>query len=162
MEQIGRYKIVGLIGRGGLGSVYLAEDAAIGRQVAVKVIPLRGADNEYQIKRIEREVSILGQLDHPNVIKIYDFGRTGDDAYIVMEYVDGGDLSQLMVTGGARVTGEVATTILEQIAAGLDYAHSRGVIHRDVKPSNILLNKNDRVFLTDFGVARIQKSDQTT
>jgi serine/threonine protein kinase len=161
MEQLGRYKIIRQIGEGGLGSVYLGEDPAIGRQVAIKVIPLgAGGDVDYQVKRISREVAILGQLDHPNIIKIFDVGQQHNDAYIVMEYVEGGDLGQLIEA--RHITPNLAATILEDSAKALDYAHGRGVVHRDIKPSNILVSKEQRVFLTDFGIARIQKSDRTT
>ena len=161
MEQLGRYKILRLLGKGGLGAVYLAEDPAIGRRVAIKVIPLGiGGDVDYQVKRIEREVAILGQLNHPNIVKVFDVGQQHNDAYIVMEYVEGADLGELM--DGGRVTPKLAAAILEESAIALDYAHSRGVVHRDVKPSNILVSKEQSVFLTDFGIARIQKSDRTT
>ena len=161
MEQLGRYKIVRQIGKGGLGSVYLGEDPAIGRRVAIKVIPLGASgDIDYQVKRIGREVAILGQLDHPNIIKLFDVGQQNNDAYIVMEYVEGSDLAQLIEA--VHVTPSLAATILEESARALDYAHGRGVVHRDIKPSNILISKEQRVFLTDFGIARIQKSDKTT
>lgn len=160
MQQLGRYKLIELIGKGGLGSVYLGEDPAIGRRVAIKVIPLGVSDADYQVKRIGREVAILGQLDHPNIVKVFDVGQESNDAYIVMEYVEGADFGQLMETGG--VTPKLAATVLEDGAKALDYAHSRGVVHRDVKPSNILVSKDHRVLLTDFGIARIQKSERTT
>ena len=150
-ETIGRYEVVKKLGAGGLGSVYLAEDPAIGRKLALKVIPLTAGVTDLAA-RILREVRVLGKLTHPNIVTLYDVGQIEDYVYIAMEFVDGEDLSARM-TSRAMSPNEVRR-VLSFVAAALDYAHEFGVVHRDIKPSNIMIAREGAVKVVDFGIAR--------
>ena len=154
----GRYEIERRIGRGGMGVVYLASQSALNRQVVVKVLARNIGDEEEAIQRFEREALGLSQLQHPNIVTIYDFGRDGDLAYIVMEYVEGETLSKLQRREGAIGFEEFAG-IATQILDALSEAHRRGIIHRDIKPSNIMLcerhGHTNFVKVLDFGLAKL-------
>jgi len=159
---LGRYEVKDTLGRGGLGTVYLARDPAVNRDVAIKVIDLATVDDRsYIVKRLQREVYSAGNLSHPGIVSIYDVGQEGDSAYIVMEYLKGKSLEQLL-SESPGLTAEQLRDVLRQTALALDYVHSRGIIHRDVKPSNILLRTDGVVKIMDFGIARITQSEATT
>ena len=162
--QIGRYLLLEQIGRGATGIVYKAQDPCIGRTVAIKVFNLSQGLEPHQVRlvreRFFREAQAAGSLDHPNIVRIFDAGEElGGQLYIVMEYISGPNLEKVIEErslGLARIA-----TLLEQIASGLDAAHARGIIHRDVKPANILMTAGGTPKVTDFGIARIENSHLT-
>src|SRR5688572_20861687 len=163
MEQIGRYKILDEIGRGAMGVVYRAQDPAIGRVVAIKTIRINDlADPSEQSKlrdRLLREAQSAGILSHPGIVTIYDVAEEEGIAYIAMEYVDGPTLDQMAVNDPPD--GRLILDILGQTAAALDYAHKRGIVHRDMKPANIMIHERSIAKIADFGVARIQSHQMT-
>jgi len=164
-EQLGRYKITRQLGAGGMGVVYLAEDTVLGRPVALKTLRiLEGIDPNARQSFAERflqEARIVAQMDHPGIVPVYDFGYEGELAYFVLEYVSGTTLSERLEKG-PRLDRVTASRILNEAAAALDYAHSRGVIHRDVKPANILLRDDGRVKVADFGIAKLSGAKTMT
>ncbi len=150
----GRYGIVGLLGSGGMAKVYLAHDEVLGREVALKVLRDQYAENDEFVERFRREAQAAASLSHPNIVAIYDRGCSREGSYyIVMEYVPGGTLKDLIVRNGP-LEPDLAARIAAQIAGALGAAHDRGVIHRDVKPQNVLLTASGDVKVTDFGIAR--------
>src|SRR6266849_144275 len=165
MEQIGRYQIIGELGRGAMGVVFRALDPSIGRDVAIKIIRLGEVPNAEQRgkqrERLFREARSAGILSHPGIVTIYDMAEEGDVAYIAMEFVAGSTLEQILSSKEplepARLFG-----ILRQTAAALDYAHHRGIIHRDIKPANIIVNEAGVAKIADFGIAKISAADQLT
>ena len=160
--QIGRYRIIGELGRGAMGIVYRAEDPLLDRPVAIKTI-IMSADPqvraEYE-KRFYQEAKAAGGLNHPNLITIHDIGREGDLAYMAMELLEGVELREMMRQG--RIELRVALDLLAQVAEGLAYAHERGVVHRDIKPANIMVVANGPVKITDFGIARMRGTGDLT
>jgi tetratricopeptide (TPR) repeat protein/predicted Ser/Thr protein kinase len=152
-----RYRLLRKIGSGGMGEVHLAEDVDLGRYVAIKVLR-RTLATDLFLAKFKEEARIVAQLQHPNIVAIYDLGQKGQWSYIVMEYVDGYDLATLVNKSGGferrRLIKIVAAT-----AEAMSYAHSKGVIHRDLKPANILVGSNDVVKVTDFGIAKVLQPD---
>jgi serine/threonine-protein kinase len=160
--QIGRYRILGELGRGAMGVVYRAEDPALDRVVALKTILLSDdLDNrkEYE-KRFALEARAAGKLNHPNIVTTFDFGEEGDLAFLAMELLEGTDL-RTRLKDGALPTDE-AVEIALQVADGLAYAHERGVVHRDIKPGNIMLLERGGAKIMDFGIARMRSDDFKT
>jgi serine/threonine-protein kinase len=141
------------IGAGAMGVVYLARHTQSGQPVAVKILPLSDFDNERVIARFERELKILAQLKHPNIVRCYGGGRAGSQRFIAMELVTGGTLSNV-IHRRSRLNWEQTIDYGLQICSALDHAHSHGIIHRDLKPSNLLLTEDDKIKLSDFGLAR--------
>jgi serine/threonine protein kinase len=161
-QKLGKYQIESLIGRGGMASVYLARQGSLARAVAVKVLPPNLLHDETFIKRFEREADASSRMQHPRIVPVHDFGEENGIPYIVMAFIDGGSLAQKIKDKGPLPLEETAR-LLEQIAEGLDYAHQHGIIHRDFKPSNILLDKNNNAYLSDFGIAKVsQETAQLT
>ena len=164
--RLGRYEILDEIGKGAMGVVYLAKDPLIGRLVALKTFrigySLKDLEMEQFRARFMREAQSAGILSHPNIVTIHDVVEESDEgiAFIAMEYVRGTNLKVLLQREGGLDLAYVAG-ILEQIADGLDYAHSKGVVHRDVKPANIIITADNRAKITDFGIARIDTSNLT-
>lgn len=148
----GRYKIVEMIGGGGMANVYLAEDMILEREVAVKILRLDFANDDELIKRFNREAQAATSLDHPNIVNIYDVGEENDIYYIVMEYVKGMTLKQY-IQRNHYIPIEKTLHIMEQVTSAIDHAHQHGIIHRDIKPQNILIDENENVKITDFGIA---------
>jgi len=157
MPQLGRYQILGELGRGAMGVVYRALDPAIGRPVAIKTIRLAEITDVFERARLRerllREAQAAGILSHPGIVAIYDVGQEGDMAYIAMEYVSGVSLDRLMM--GEPPRPETILNVLRQTAAALDYAHKKGIIHRDIKPANILLTNDGLAKIVDFGLAEL-------
>ncbi len=149
---IGNYQIVEKVGAGGMGSVYKAYQPALGRYVAIKVLPPQTAGDPSFAERFAIEARAVGKLRHPNIVTAYDFSTNGDLAYLVSDFIDGGTVADQL---GAPLPLEYALTVLTPIASALDYAHARGVVHRDIKPQNILLTHDGTPMLTDFGLAKI-------
>lgn len=152
-QTLGNYEILSLLGEGGMASVYRARQLNIQRFVAVKVIKAGVTNIEQFAQRFVREVRVIAGLNHPHIIKVFDYGEQNGLAYLVMEFQSGGSLADLIDKGPLPL--QRASTLLEQIASALDYAHRQGVIHRDLKPQNILLDADGNAILTDFGIAKI-------
>jgi len=148
----GRYRVLGLLGRGGMGEVYRANDMKLGQPVALKFLPAETARNERMLARLHAEVRIARQVSHPNVCRVYDIGEIEGLPFFTMEYVDGEDLGSLLRRIG-RLPGDKAVEIARRICAGLAAAHDKGVLHRDLKPANVMIDGRGQVLLTDFGLA---------
>jgi serine/threonine-protein kinase len=154
--RVGRYEIVGEIGRGAMGAVWRARDPKLGREVAIKTIAAAaasGQDREEVAGRFEREARVAARLTHPGVVGVYDAGHEGDELFLVMELVDGDSLAHRLARGDFPAPAE-ALEIAAQAADALASAHEAGVIHRDIKPANLLLTRDGRVKVSDFGVAK--------
>ena len=158
--EVGGYRIVEAIGKGGTSVVYRAEHIRLGRAAALKLLAPSLGQADYR-ERFLRESKLAASLDHPNIVPVYDAGEEGDLLYIAMACVDGSDLKAVLVDEG-RLPLRRALRIVAQIASALDAAHARGLVHRDVKPANILVGRDDRVFLSDFGVVKELTSGGTT
>ena len=157
----GRYEITRLLGRGGMAVVYLAQDLTLERQVAIKVLPPEMAHDQKLVVRFQQEAKTAAKLDHPNIIPIYRVEHEAGLVYFVMKYVTGRSLDQLLEQG--PVSFEVTRRILREAALALGHAHQRGIVHRDVKPANIMMEADGRVMLTDFGISKVlEGSSQLT
>jgi len=150
----GRWRIVGLLGRGGMGEVYRADDLTLGQPVALKFLPPGVERSEDRLARFFNEVRLARQVSHASVCRVYDVGEAGGQRFLSMEYVDGEDLSSLIRRIG-RPSQEKAIEIARQICAGLAAAHAKGILHRDLKPSNIMIDGAGQVRITDFGLAAL-------
>ena len=162
MTQLGRYKILGELGRGAMGIVYRAEDPVLERQLAIKTVfvPADDADRREYEARFTQEARAAGKLGHPGIVTIYDVGREGEMVYMAMELLEGVDLGAQAAIRRFSVTE--AVSIVERVADALAFAHDRGVVHRDIKPPNIMLVGGGRVKIMDFGIARMRSSDLKT
>lgn len=154
----GRYRQGQRIGRGGMATVYRATDTRLEREVAVKIMHPHLAENPGFRSRFDREAKAAAQLHHPNLVSVYDTGIDGDDAYLVMELIDGGTLRELLKERG-RMPAYAMVAVLFPVLAALEAAHGRGLIHRDIKPDNILIDQDGAVKLTDFGLVRSVEGD---
>src|ERR687885_199237 len=157
----GRYRIVRKLGAGGMADVYLAEDQELGRRVAIKILNERHANDEQFVERFRREAKNAAGLSHPNIVSIFDRGEAERTYYIAMEYLDGRSLKELITTRGPAPIN-VAIDYARQILAALRVAHKQGLVHRDIKPHNVLLAGEGRVKVTDFGIARSGGASQMT
>jgi serine/threonine-protein kinase len=155
IQTVGRYEITGELGRGAMGVVYKAMDPTIGRTVALKTMRLdvHGLDAQEMVRRFQNEARAAGVLNHPNIVTIYDAGEHEGIFYIAMEFIEGTTLHELLAEKRVLPTEEVVQ-IARQICRGLDYAHSNGIVHRDVKPANIMITANGTVKIMDFGIAK--------
>jgi serine/threonine protein kinase len=161
--RLGKYEIRKTLGRGAAGTVYEAWDPAIARHVAIKTVKLPDpADTEAQeqLERFRREAQAAGRLTHPNIVGVFDYGETEDIAYIVMEYVDGESLKAVLDRHERFAIPDIIR-VMDELLAGLGFSHERGVVHRDIKPANLMLTKDGRLKIADFGIARIESSGLT-
>lgn len=158
-KKIGRYEVKSELGRGGMATVFLATDPLIGRDIAVKVLPREFLHDPNFRGRFEREARTIAMLEHPAIVPIYDFGEQDGQPYLVMRYMAGGTLGDRIKEGPLPVAE--AAEILKRLGSALDHAHSRGVIHRDLKPGNILFDEAGRAFLSDFGIVKLAQSSAT-
>lgn len=156
METIGRFSIVSTLGQGGMGRVYRAHDPELGRDVAIKVLRPEARDPETSRARLTREAKAMAKVAHPNVITVHEVGRHDDDVFVVMELVGGGTLTSWLTTPR---TSRAIVDVIAQIADGLAAAHAAGLIHRDVKPDNILVGEDGRARITDFGLVGVEPSE---
>ncbi len=156
-----RYQIIKSIGEGGMANVYLAYDTILDRDVAVKVLRGDLADDEKFVRRFQREALSASSLSHPNIVEVYDVGDDNGQYFIVMEYIDGKTLKELLKKRGKLTVSEVVD-IMSQIADGLSVAHDSYIIHRDIKPQNIMILENGLVKITDFGIAMAMNATQLT
>jgi beta-lactam-binding protein with PASTA domain/predicted Ser/Thr protein kinase len=156
----GRYRIVRKLGSGGMANVYLAEDQELGRRVAIKILNDRHAGDEQFVERFRREAKNAAGLSHPNIVSIYDRGEAEGTYYIAMEYLDGRSLKELILSRGPAPVS-VAVDYARQILAALRFAHRNGLVHRDIKPHNVLVDAEGHVKVTDFGIARAGASQMT-
>src|SRR5258706_8621668 len=159
-KTLGTCTLVKLLGQGGMGVVYLAQQSRPVRYVAVKVLlpsvsPESRAYNEFLV-RFRREADVIAKLEHVNIMPIYEYGEQDGLAYLVMPYLSGGSLRDVLAQRGALSLRETMT-YLDQAASALDYAHAHGIIHRDLKPANFLLHADGRLVLADFGIARMMQ-----
>lgn len=150
----GRYRIIALLGKGGMGEVYRADDLTLGQAVAMKFLPEEATRDEALLERFRNEVRIARRVSHPNVCRVYDVGEVDGQTFFTMEYVDGEDLASLLRRIG-RLPHDKAVEIARQLCAGLAAAHAKGVLHRDLKPANIMLDGRGQVVITDFGLAGV-------
>ncbi|MDX8384895.1 MAG: serine/threonine-protein kinase [Gallionella sp.] len=157
INQLGRYEVLGELGQGAMGVVYKARDPLIDRIVAIKTINLGLAldEKEEYEERFYQEAKAAGRLNHPNIVTIYDVGRSGDVAYIAMEFLEGRELRDIMNDEGGLLPVNQVVDVAAQVARGLDYAHEHDIVHRDVKPSNIMVIRDGHAKITDFGIARM-------
>lgn len=164
-STIGQYKIVEKLGRGGMSTVYKGCQVALDRYVAIKVLDPTVSSDELFLTRFQREAQAVALLRHPHIVQIYDFGNVDDMYYMVMEYVDGQSLRERLKAVAAKgeyMPIQEVLGIVWSIASALDYAYQRGIIHRDIKPGNILLSSDGQAVLGDFGIAQIMKSSRLT
>jgi serine/threonine protein kinase len=154
ITKIGKYDVTGVIGRGGMGIVYKAVDPNIGRMVAIKMMTWGFEQNPKALKRFYREAQSVGTLQHPNIVIVYDLGEQDGNPYLVMEYLEGEPLERVIAARGAMSLVDKLGAV-RKAALALDYAHQRGIIHRDVKPANIMVLRDGNVKLVDFGIAHV-------
>jgi tRNA A-37 threonylcarbamoyl transferase component Bud32/tetratricopeptide (TPR) repeat protein len=159
LDQVGKYKILGKIGQGAMGEVYRAQDPFLNRQVALKVVsPALGSNPQFR-RRFEREAQSAAQLNHPNIITVFDFGEEAGVAYMAMELLEGRDLKDALAAQTSSLSDKIDLVL--QICEGLAFAHGKGIIHRDLKPGNIHIQPNGQVKILDFGLARVETSEMT-
>ena len=155
--RLGPYEIVGLLGAGGMGEVYRAHDARLGRDVAIKVLPGAWAADPERLQRFEQEARAAAALNHPNILAVHDIGTSGDAPYIVTELLDGGTLRDALSAGA--LPQRKAVEYAMQIAQGLAAAHEKGIVHRDLKPENLFVTSDERVKILDFGLAKLMQAE---
>jgi len=158
-EKFSRYEIREEIGRGGMATVYRAYDPLFEREIALKILKPEMLDNPQVRERFEHETNIIEKLEHEAIVPVYDLGRGNDQFFYVMRYMAGGSLSERIQMGSLSLF-DVAG-IIQRLGAALDYAHAKGVIHRDLKPGNILFDETDHSYISDFGIAKLAESSTT-
>src|SRR5271170_6083057 len=151
--QLGSYEIETLLGVGGMGEVYRARDARLGRTVAIKILPPAFSADSDRLQRFEREARSASALNHPNIVTIYELGQDGSTHYIAMELIEGKTLRELLVAGLLPIRKVIE--IAAQVAEGLAKAHEAGIAHRDLKPENLMVSHDGLVKILDFGVAKL-------
>ncbi|MCP4425235.1 MAG: protein kinase [Chloroflexi bacterium] len=159
LEEFGRYKIKGRLGQGGMATVYSAYDPQMGRDVAIKTLPRQFLDDPKFLGRFKREAKTVANLEHPAIVPVYDYGEADGQPYLVMRHMTGGSLANLLKRG--PIDRIDALSIVARIAGALDEAHKKGLVHRDLKPDNILLDDNGKAYLADFGIVKLLKDNIT-
>ncbi len=162
-SRLGKYEVRATLGKGAMGVVFDGWDPVIDRRVAIKTVRLPDAHDEEAVEglaRFKREAQAAGRLQHPNIVGVFDYGETDEVAFIVMEFVEGPSLKD-MLNRGERMSAATAVALTQDVLAGLAYSHGRGVVHRDIKPANIMLTAGNRAKIADFGIARIESSSMT-
>ncbi|MDA1178323.1 MAG: serine/threonine-protein kinase [Planctomycetota bacterium] len=157
--MLGKYRLLGHLGTGGMSSVYLAEHPVMERRVAIKVLPRKNVKNPNYLDRFRREARAVASMDHPNIVRAYDIDNDGDTHFIVMEYVEGRDLQRIVDQDGPAPI-DFAADCIGQVAVGLDYAHRQGLIHRDIKPANCLVDTQATVKILDLGLAKFSAEER--
>lgn len=157
-RTLGSYKIIDELGHGGMANVYRAMQPSIGREVAIKVLPTNFLQDRTFLDRFSREVQIIARLQHPHILPVYDFGEQDGLPYIVMAYIRGGTLTERIHGAGSAMPLDEVSRHISQIAEGLDFAHKKGIVHRDFKPSNVLLDEAGNCYLSDFGIAKVTEA----
>jgi serine/threonine-protein kinase len=160
IDRIGRYQVKSVLGQGGMATVYHAYDPNFERDVAIKVLTVSLQSDAQFRARFDREAKTIAQLEHPAIVPVYDFGEQDGQPYIVMRYMSGGTLADRLKNGPLNL--EETAQIIARLAPALDAAHARGIVHRDIKPGNILFDKYDNAFLSDFGIARLAQQESLT
>src|SRR5215469_5707810 len=160
-RQIGRYKLLGIIGQGGMGIVYHAVDQSIDRPVAIKMLLNIHAEDKDLLARFDREIRSTANLQHKNIVTVYAVDDYQGTPYMVMEYLEGQSMSE-MIRSRRQIHMVEKIDLIAQVCEGLHYAHQRGVIHRDIKPANILVLKDGTAKIVDFGIARVGRSGDIT
>jgi serine/threonine protein kinase len=155
-KSIGRYQILDKVGSGGMAVVYLGQEEVFERQVAVKVLPSHLGQDPDNRERFRREAKAIASLEHAAVVPVYDYGQDGEQLFLVMRYMQGGSLKDRLTHG--RIPLPAAATIIKRVASALDKAHAMGMIHRDIKPGNILFDLEDNPYITDFGLVKMVES----
>src|SRR4026209_2137722 len=158
--QLGRYEIWSLIGKGGMGDVYLAQDTSLNRKVALKVLPAEVASNQDRMRRFKQEATSAASLNHPNIAHIYEIGQSGDVNFIAMEYVDGMTLRDKIHKQHEDLSKLLRS--LQHVAEGLAKAHDAGIVHRDLKPDNVMITSDGHAKILDFGLAKLIEPQTTT
>jgi serine/threonine-protein kinase len=164
LKKLGRYELTRVLGKGAMGVVYEGRDPNLDRRVAIKTVKVENLSEEAAAEyehRFRTEARSAARLQHPNIVSVYDSDRDGDTAFLVMEYIQGDDLKHHL-DRGVRYSLEQSLKMVRDLLSALDYAHKQGIVHRDIKPANLLIEPGGRVKLTDFGVARIQDSSEST
>src|SRR5215475_562229 len=152
-RELANYKIISLLGRGGMGEVYLAEDKRLRRNVALKMLPAQFTDDAERVRRFEREAKVVSATNHPNILTIYEIGQAEGLHFIATEFIDGVTLRQAMQSDGMSIAESLAIAI--QVAGALSAAHEAGIIHRDIKPENVMVRRDGIVKVLDFGLAKL-------
>ncbi|HEX7961336.1 MAG TPA: serine/threonine-protein kinase, partial [Terriglobales bacterium] len=160
ITKIGKYDVIDVLGEGGMGIVYRAVDNRIGRLVAIKMMTGGYADNPDLLKRFYREAQSAGSLQHPNIVIIYDLGEEAGNPYMVMEYMPGEPLDKIIdIRRPMSIVDRLG--IIIQVSSALNYAHQHGIVHRDIKPGNVMVMPDGSVKILDFGIARVQDKSMT-
>jgi len=159
-KTFGQYQIIESIGRGGTAQIYRAYQPSIRREVVIKVLSHIFQDDSGFVKKFAQEADVIAHLQHPHIIPIYDFGEQDGEVYIVMAYLRGGTLADLIEHSQGGLPNEESMRLLDSIAEGLDYAHAKGIVHRDMKSSNILMDESNNPYLADFGLAKFTEGRQ--
>jgi len=157
-KQLGPYQIIVPLGEGGMAAVYKGYHAAMERYVALKILPRHFADDPQFVTRFKQEAKVLAQLQHPHILPVFDFGEADGYTYLVMPFIKSGTLTDLLQ--GKPLSFEQIRTVISQVGGALDYAHAHGLVHRDVKPSNVLLDESGNCLLSDFGLAKIIEASE--
>jgi serine/threonine protein kinase len=159
-DHVGPYKIIEKLGQGGMATVYKAYHAGLDRYVALKVLHSELTEDPTFTARFQREGRLVAKLDHPNIVAVHDFAEHDGYPYLVMKYIEGETLKARLGTG--PLSGEEITDIVDSVGSALTYAHGQGILHRDIKPSNVLIAREGRIYLADFGLARIAQAGSST
>mgnify|MGYP000368551368 FL=1 len=159
-ENVGSYRVMEKLGRGGMATVYKAYHANLDRYVALKVLHPAFLEDPNFLARFQREARLVAKLEHTNIVPVYDFAEHDEQPYLVMKYIEGDTLKAHLNKG--RLETDEIWKVVEAVGAGLGYAHQQGILHRDIKPSNVIMAKDGKAYLADFGLARIAQSGEST